>query len=314
MIAPSRGSEHRYPVDCWRFYPDSYRALASYGKITLVEVSTDWGPHSDESSSEWGDTVGVFLKPEHGWHGVPKERLPITPAPADAAAYRNEETSAPMMDVPRLETSLHLPLGKILPYMQRQIVEKSTYFGVPTLKSPLDFWVYQELIYAHRPDVIVEIGCRFGGSSLALAHLCDLLGHGRIISVDVSLSDVAAETRVHPRITLIENDACAGFSEVRRLIGKDERVLVIEDSSHTYENTLKVLRTYHNLVKLGDYFIVEDSICHHGLAVGPQPGPYEAIETFIKENSDFIIDRSKEAYLITWNPKGYLKRIADNVQ
>ena len=28
LIAPSRGPEHRYPVDCWRFYPDSYRALA----------------------------------------------------------------------------------------------------------------------------------------------------------------------------------------------------------------------------------------------------------------------------------------------
>ena len=28
LIAPSRGPEHRYPVDCWRFYPDGYRALA----------------------------------------------------------------------------------------------------------------------------------------------------------------------------------------------------------------------------------------------------------------------------------------------
>ena len=86
------------------------------------------------------------------------------------------------------------------------------------------------------------------------------------------------------------------------------RVLVIEDSSHTYENTLNMLRLYSKFIKLGDYFIVEDSICHHGLSVGPNPGPYEAIETFIRECEGFEIDRDKESFLITWNPKGYLKR------
>jgi len=85
--------------------------------------------------------------------------------------------------------------------------------------------------------------------------------------------------------------------------------LVIEDSSHTYDNTLNVLNTYSELIKPGDYFIVEDGICHHGLSIGPKPGPYEAIETFVNsETSDFKIDRSKESFLITWNPKGYLKR------
>ena len=40
-----------------------------------------------------------------------------------------------------------------------------------------------------------------------------------------------------------------------------------------------------------------------------EPGPYEAIEKFTEENKNFEIDREKESYLITWNPKGYLKRI-----
>jgi cephalosporin hydroxylase/SAM-dependent methyltransferase len=63
LIAPSRGPEHRYPVDCWRFYPDSYCALAHLAGLNLTESSTDWVPHSDPGSSEWGDTVGVFQKP-----------------------------------------------------------------------------------------------------------------------------------------------------------------------------------------------------------------------------------------------------------
>jgi SAM-dependent methyltransferase len=63
LIAPSRGPEHRYPVDCWRFYPDGFRALANYGALQLLEVNTDWQPHSDPDSAPWGDTVGVFRKP-----------------------------------------------------------------------------------------------------------------------------------------------------------------------------------------------------------------------------------------------------------
>lgn len=62
LIAPSRGPEHRYPQDCWRFYPDGYRALARFGSCELLEVSTDWEPHPDPGSQAWGDTVGVFGK------------------------------------------------------------------------------------------------------------------------------------------------------------------------------------------------------------------------------------------------------------
>ncbi|WP_133500601.1 class I SAM-dependent methyltransferase [Cognatilysobacter terrigena] len=62
LIAPSRGPEHRYPQDCWRFYPDGYRALAKFGSCDLLQVSTDWEPDSDPGSAAWGDTVGVFVK------------------------------------------------------------------------------------------------------------------------------------------------------------------------------------------------------------------------------------------------------------
>lgn len=60
LLAPSRGPEHRYPVDCWRFYPDGFRALAQWGGADLVEATTDWEPDEDPDSALWGDTVGVF--------------------------------------------------------------------------------------------------------------------------------------------------------------------------------------------------------------------------------------------------------------
>lgn len=62
LIAPSRGPEHRFPQDCWRFYPDGFRALAVHGRMELLEVSTDWHAHPDHWSATWGDTVGVFRR------------------------------------------------------------------------------------------------------------------------------------------------------------------------------------------------------------------------------------------------------------
>jgi cephalosporin hydroxylase len=209
-----------------------------------------------------------------------------------------------------LEESLGLALRQLLPIIQDRIMNVSTYFGVKTLKSPTDFWVYQEIIYETRPDVIIEIGNYCGGSALALAHLCDCLGHGRAIGVDLSHANVPETVRKHARITLIEGEAVLSFDRVARLIEPEDKVLVIEDSSHTYENTLQVLNTYSPLVKPGGYFIVEDGICHHGLDGGPFPGPFEAVETFVSHRADFVVDRSRESFLLTWNPKGYLRRLA----
>ncbi|MFM9367035.1 methyltransferase domain-containing protein [Streptomyces sp. Da 82-17] len=72
VTAPSRGHVHDQQ-DCWRYYPDGFRALAAYTKLELVEAYTDFPPkngiwHSyksiDAKHAYWGDTVGVFRKPK----------------------------------------------------------------------------------------------------------------------------------------------------------------------------------------------------------------------------------------------------------
>lgn len=208
-----------------------------------------------------------------------------------------------------MEENLDIPLRKALSIMQDRIMNQTTYLGVKALMNPLDHWVYQELIYETQPDIIIEIGNASGGSTLSLAHICDILGRGKIIGIDISHESVPEHVKNHCRITFIEGDACQCLVDAAKLISANDKVLIIEDSSHAYQNTLNILRTYSVLLKPGDYFIVEDGICHHGLSVGPKPGPYEAIEAFLKENGDFEIDRSRESFLITWNPKGYLRRI-----
>ena len=61
---PSNGSFHRYPVDCWRFYPDSGTALQNWGRrsgYNVVLLESFIGLQKNDS---WNDFVAVFLKDE----------------------------------------------------------------------------------------------------------------------------------------------------------------------------------------------------------------------------------------------------------
>lgn len=64
IVVPSTGPEHRYPVDCWRFYPDSMRAMAQFARLECVMTRTSWEDVGDPGSDFWHDTVGVFRKPQ----------------------------------------------------------------------------------------------------------------------------------------------------------------------------------------------------------------------------------------------------------
>lgn len=55
LIAPSAGPVHRFPADCYRFYPDAYPALAKYAKCKLIEMWWD-------ERGPWRDLVGVFRR------------------------------------------------------------------------------------------------------------------------------------------------------------------------------------------------------------------------------------------------------------
>lgn len=206
-----------------------------------------------------------------------------------------------------IEHSINLPIKNLIVHWQEQ-TGKSTYFGVQAVKNPGDAWVYQEIITAMQPDVIIEIGVKHGGGALMYAHLCDLMGKGRVIGIDITMSLVHQKVKDHPRITLIEGNAPDQFELVRSLINPNDRVLIIEDSAHTYQNTLDVLNVFSPLIRVGDYFIVEDSINYDGVFPNQDFAVARAITEFVSKGN-FEIDRSKEHYAITWNPRGFLKRI-----
>jgi len=77
IIAPSGGFEHKYPVDCWRFYPDGFKALANYAQLDVLDVSTQWENRGyEDGSDDWHDSVLVCRKPSmKGWLKIKNEIL-----------------------------------------------------------------------------------------------------------------------------------------------------------------------------------------------------------------------------------------------
>ena len=60
--APSNGSFHRYPVDCWRFYPDSGVALQNWANRSVSSVVLLESYISNQKNDCWSDFVGVWAK------------------------------------------------------------------------------------------------------------------------------------------------------------------------------------------------------------------------------------------------------------
>jgi cephalosporin hydroxylase len=181
------------------------------------------------------------------------------------------------------------------------------WFGVKAQKCPLDLWVYQEILVERHPDVIIETGTAEGGSALFLASLCELAGHGRVITVDVREPPAVP----HPRIDYVTGSSTdpATFEQVRGRIRADERVMVILDSDHTRDHVREELDLYGGLVSPGQYLVVEDTnLGGHPVLPRNGPGPMEAVDDFLQARTEFSRDPKREKFLLTMNPRGYLVR------
>ena len=187
--------------------------------------------------------------------------------------------------------------------------ENTFFLGVPTLKCPLDLWVYQEILWELHPDLIVECGTASGGSALYLATLLDVIGRGRVVTIDI---EARPGWPTHDRVEYVTGSS-TDPTVTERIVAASEAegtVMVILDSDHSESHVKKELEIYAPIVTVGSYLVVEDTnVNGHPVSSGFGPGPWEAVEDFLDQTEDFVVDEAREKFFLTFNPRGFLRRV-----
>jgi cephalosporin hydroxylase len=202
-------------------------------------------------------------------------------------------------------------------YEKNRIWEQTKWLGVPMWKLPFDAFIIQELICMIKPDFIIETGTGCGGASVFYASLLQLFGHGRVISIDIDSSkqnwyecDLFS---VLNRIKLINGSSIdqETINLIKKCCNPNKEIgMVILDSWHSYDHVLEEMRLYNKYVSRGSYLIVEDThVSGHPVEWDYGKGPYEAVQTFLEENDNFVVDKLCEKFKMTFNPNGYLRRV-----
>jgi len=228
-------------------------------------------------------------------------------------------------------------------FMQASVLSGYSYnfdwLSRPIIQYPQDIVAMQEIIWAVKPDLIIETGIAHGGSlifsasMLALLEYCDAAQMGetlnpakpkrRVLGIDI---DIRAHNRQaikeHPmsgRIDMLEGSSISPgiIDQVHSIAKNYQRILVCLDSMHTHDHVLAELAAYAPLVSLGSYCVVFDTIIEDMpegfFADRPWDkgnNPKTAVREFLKQHDEFEIDKQIEnKLLITVAPDGFLRRV-----
>ena len=203
-----------------------------------------------------------------------------------------------------------------------------TWLGRPIIQLPDDMIRLQEIIYRLKPDVIIETGIAHGGSLIYSASLCQLMGTGRVIGVDIEIRPHNRQAiEAHPLSTYIKmfegSSVDAGVVQsVRDEIKPGESTIVLLDSCHTADHVLAELEAYAPMVTPGSYIVAMDGIMQDVVGA-PRTAPdwitnnpQTAVNEFLKTHPEFVLEEPLIPFnegtatdRVTYWPNAYLKRI-----
>jgi cephalosporin hydroxylase len=185
---------------------------------------------------------------------------------------------------------------------------RTTWLGDPIHTAPTDLLAYQEILTRVRPDWVLDIGASDEGRARFLASICELIDHGRVLSLrPPEMSEVPS----HPRLRVLAESP--SDPEVRRrvhdLVGSGNAVVVLGACADR-TTTARQFEDYADLVGVGSYVVVTDTVVN-GRPVWPSfgPGPFEAVKQILGIHGEFVADPHMEKYSLSFNPGGFLRRV-----
>jgi len=251
--------------------------------------------------------------------GVGLKEYEQTQAHRDQVSREARESYAKILERRDLSMDVETQRKLMKQFHELEIWRGLWFQGVEIIKNPLDLFMMQQIIYEVRPDFIVETGTMRGGSALYWAHTLHGFGlkDSRVITVDIE--DQTQDVDSHPLwreyVTFMLGSSTAPeiVDRIAKMTeGKD--VLVVLDSDHSAPHVYNELKAYSPMVSPGSYVVVEDTH-FDSIPTFPDagPGPTAAIEQFLNEGASdaFERDLTREAFVMTFNPGGWLRRKSD---
>ena len=193
---------------------------------------------------------------------------------------------------------------------------RTMYRGRYFLKSPFEIGIYLQLLWKLKPRTLIEIGFKNGGSALWFADMMTAQGttDARVIGVDVEPAVKFSD----PRIEFLKGDANRLHEVLPRSLmkGLPRPLLVVEDSSHRYQECTAVLNFFHDWLRPGEYIVIEDGSVSQfadGRYEKFEDGPNRAVRDFLTAHPDgYEIDLELCDHYgrnVTYNPNGWLRRL-----
>ncbi len=156
------------------------------------------------------------------------------------------------------------------------------WLGRPIIQIPSDMVAVQELIWAVKPDLVIETGIAHGGSLILSASILAMIDYAeaandgrmldpraskrRVLGIDIDIREHNRKAiESHPMahfIHMLEGSSLeAGMvSQVHDYAKNFKKVLVCLDSNHTHDHVLNELEHYAPLTSKGSYCLVFDTI------------------------------------------------------
>jgi cephalosporin hydroxylase len=218
-------------------------------------------------------------------------------------------------------------------FEENQVFQYLSWLGVFVQQDPADAMVIQQMLWREKPDLVVEVGTNTGGGAVFYASIMrNYNANAKVVTLDVkevsnwntrnnhrcdgcvlgTESSYWKDGSIHfikGRVT-----EAATRAKVEEFVRAATKVIVIEDASHRYPDTLENMEAIHQWVSPGTYMLVQDTKMDRFVdAMGKKYGrlkfgPMRSVDEFLKRHPNFVIDRRFEYLLSSQHHRGWLRR------
>ena len=326
-------------------------ALQDTGLVVAADGGDD-SPVGDDHVEHVVAAGGETYNDEEGWDSYGLQRVasktdntfynPAEDAQLQSAATRRYARSP----VPKGSWKVRVAPNKMVTmdevcfaydvwFEENQVFQYMSWMGVYVQQDPADAFAIQQMLWKVKPDLVIEVGTNTGGGAIFYATIMKAYNpHAKIVTLDVVPEPRNWNVKNAHRCencTLIQghpwwNDGMITYiqgrvteretrDKVDAFVRKAKTVLVIEDASHRYPDTLRNIEAIHQWVTPGSYLLVQDTKMDRFVAgLGKRYGnlkfgPMRSVDEFLAKHKDeFVIDRRFEYLLYSQHHRGYLRR------